>query len=60
MRSRNPESPVSQESQSKETVRFCAFEADLGAGELRKDGVKVKIQDLPFRLLAKDECSRSS
>jgi eukaryotic-like serine/threonine-protein kinase len=44
---------VSQASQSKEIVRFHPFEADLGAGELRKDGVKVKIQDLPFRLLAK-------
>ncbi len=32
-------------------VRFGIFEADLHAGELRKNGRKVRIQDLPFRLL---------
>jgi DNA-binding winged helix-turn-helix (wHTH) protein/tetratricopeptide (TPR) repeat protein len=32
-------------------VRFGVFEADLRAGELRKKGVRVKIQDLPFRTL---------
>ena len=32
-------------------VRFGVFEADLRSGELRKNGVKVKIQDLPFRTL---------
>jgi DNA-binding winged helix-turn-helix (wHTH) protein/tetratricopeptide (TPR) repeat protein len=30
---------------------FGIFEADLGAGELRKGGVRVKIQDSPFRAL---------
>jgi len=33
-------------------IRFGLFEADLRAGELRKNGVRVKIQDLPFRALA--------
>jgi len=33
------------------TVRFGVFEADLDAGELRRSGVKVRIQDLPFRAL---------
>jgi len=33
-------------------VRFGVFEADLGAGELRRNGIKVRIQDLPFRALA--------
>jgi DNA-binding winged helix-turn-helix (wHTH) protein/tetratricopeptide (TPR) repeat protein len=33
-------------------VRFGVFEADLRAGELRRSGVKVRIQDLPFRALA--------
>jgi DNA-binding winged helix-turn-helix (wHTH) protein/Tfp pilus assembly protein PilF len=33
-------------------VRFGIFEADLRAGELRRDGVKVRLQDLPFRMLA--------
>jgi DNA-binding winged helix-turn-helix (wHTH) protein/tetratricopeptide (TPR) repeat protein len=32
-------------------VRFGVFEADLRSGELRKNGVRVKIQDLPFRAL---------
>ncbi len=33
-------------------VRFGVFEADLSAGELRRNGVKVRLQDLPFRALA--------
>ncbi len=33
-------------------IRFGVFEADLRAGELRRNGVKVRIQDLPFRALA--------
>lgn len=32
-------------------VRFGTFEVDLRSGELRRDGIKVKIQDLPFRAL---------
>lgn len=31
--------------------RFGLFEADLRAGELRRNGVKVRLQDLPFRAL---------
>ncbi len=37
---------------SNTVVRFAAFEADLRLGELRKNGVKVRVQDLPFRALA--------
>lgn len=33
-------------------VRFGDFEADLATGELRRRGAAVRIQDLPFRLLA--------
>ncbi len=33
-------------------VRFGMFEADLRAGEVRRNGVKVRLQDLPFRALA--------
>ena len=33
------------------TVRFGLFEVDLRAGELRKNGVKIKLQDQPFRIL---------
>lgn len=36
---------------SSQLVRFGVFEADLGSGELRKGGIKVKIQDLPFQAL---------
>jgi DNA-binding winged helix-turn-helix (wHTH) protein/tetratricopeptide (TPR) repeat protein len=32
-------------------VRFGLFEADVCADELRKNGVRVKIQELPFRTL---------
>jgi TolB-like protein/DNA-binding winged helix-turn-helix (wHTH) protein/Tfp pilus assembly protein PilF len=33
------------------TVRFGVFEVDLRTGELRKNGVKIKLQDQPFRVL---------
>jgi DNA-binding winged helix-turn-helix (wHTH) protein len=32
-------------------VRFVVFGADLRAGELRRNGLKVRLQDLPFRAL---------
>jgi TolB-like protein/DNA-binding winged helix-turn-helix (wHTH) protein/Tfp pilus assembly protein PilF len=32
-------------------VRFGVFEVDLRAGELRKQGVKVKLQEQPFQIL---------
>jgi|SRR5450432_69461 len=32
-------------------VRFGVFEADLRSGELRKSGVRTKIQELPFQVL---------
>jgi TolB-like protein/DNA-binding winged helix-turn-helix (wHTH) protein len=34
------------------TIRFGAFEADLRSGELRKDGVKIKLEGQPFQVLA--------
>ena len=33
-------------------VRFGSFELDLRAGELRKQGVKIKLQEQPFQILA--------
>jgi Tol biopolymer transport system component/DNA-binding winged helix-turn-helix (wHTH) protein len=33
-------------------VKFGIFEADLGTGELRRSGVRVRLQSQPFRLLA--------
>jgi DNA-binding winged helix-turn-helix (wHTH) protein/Tfp pilus assembly protein PilF len=40
----SPQSPTA-------LIRFGVFEADLRAGELRRNGVKVRLQDLPFRAL---------
>ncbi len=34
-----------------QTVRFGEFEADLHAGEIRKSGSRIKLQDQPFRVL---------
>lgn len=34
-----------------EVLRFGVFELDLRAGELRKQGVKIKLQDQPFQVL---------
>jgi Tol biopolymer transport system component/DNA-binding winged helix-turn-helix (wHTH) protein len=34
------------------SVRFGIFEVDLWAGELRRKGVKVKLQEQPFQVLA--------
>lgn len=33
------------------TVRFGEFEADLRAGEIRKSGSRIKLQDQPFKIL---------
>src|ERR1700733_11217944 len=33
-------------------ARFGAFEVDLRSGELRKHGIRLKIQDQPFQVLA--------
>jgi TolB-like protein/DNA-binding winged helix-turn-helix (wHTH) protein len=38
--------------QSRGLVRFGAFAVDLRSGELHKEGVKIKLQEQPFRLLA--------
>ena len=34
-----------------QVIRFGVFEVDLRAGELRKQGVKVKLQEQPFQVL---------
>lgn len=36
---------------SRSTVRFGEFELDQEAGELRRDGTRVRLQDQPFQLL---------
>jgi len=37
---------------SKHLLRFGVFEADLDARELCKHGLRVKLQDQPFQVLA--------
>jgi DNA-binding winged helix-turn-helix (wHTH) protein len=32
-------------------VRFSTYELDVRAGELRKQGVRIKLQEQPFRIL---------
>ncbi|MCP5112958.1 MAG: transcriptional regulator, partial [bacterium] len=34
------------------TIRFGPFEADFSAGQLWKNGLKIKIQEMPLRVLA--------
>jgi TolB-like protein/DNA-binding winged helix-turn-helix (wHTH) protein/Tfp pilus assembly protein PilF len=38
--------------QESRVIRFGSYEADLRAGELRKNGARLKIQEQPFRVLA--------
>jgi len=39
-------------SSGSQPLRFGAFELDLRSGELRKQGVRIKLQDQPFQILA--------
>jgi cholera toxin transcriptional activator len=39
-------------SSARRIVRFGVFEADLAAGELRKQGVRIRLQEQPFQVLA--------
>jgi DNA-binding response OmpR family regulator len=34
------------------TISFGTFEVDLQAGELRKRGLKIRLQEKPFQILA--------
>ena len=38
---------------SADRVRFGVFEVDLRSGELRKAGIRVSLQDQPFRILVR-------
>jgi DNA-binding winged helix-turn-helix (wHTH) protein len=42
---------VSLNSQPAAILRFGAFELDLRAGELRKKGVRIKLQEQPLHVL---------
>jgi DNA-binding winged helix-turn-helix (wHTH) protein len=43
---------MSRPNPSRRVVRFGSFEADLDAHELRKNGVKLRLQDQPFQVLS--------
>ena len=43
---------MNSSSQSPQGLRFGIFEIDLDARELRKNGLRVKLQDQPFKILA--------
>jgi cholera toxin transcriptional activator len=38
-------------SPQKKTLRFAVFEVDLAAGELRKNGTRIRLQEQPFQIL---------
>ena len=38
--------------QSPKIIRFGAFEVDLNAAELRKQGLRLRLQEQPFQVLA--------
>ena len=44
--------PIPERRSTGRTVRFGVFELDLVAGELRKSGVRIRIQEQPFQVLA--------
>jgi DNA-binding winged helix-turn-helix (wHTH) protein len=44
---------VSSAPQTHHPFRFSSFEADPQSGELRKNGVRLRIQDQPFQILLK-------
>ena len=46
-----PKNGVSQVRNGTRTVRFGEFEADLQAGEVRKSGNRIKLQEQPFKIL---------
>jgi TolB-like protein len=43
--------PMENTSSQTQPVRFGSFELDLRAGELRKQGVKIKLQEQPLQIL---------
>src|SRR6202521_5837771 len=42
---------MAREARSPAILRFGVFEVDLRAGELRKQGLRIKLQEQPFHVL---------
>ena len=43
---------MKESTRSPRVVRFGVFEVDLRTGELRRSGLKIRLQDQPFQILA--------
>src|SRR5450755_2333037 len=43
---------MAESGQPARTIRFDVFEVDLHAGQLRKHGLRIRLQDQPFAVLA--------
>jgi DNA-binding winged helix-turn-helix (wHTH) protein/Tol biopolymer transport system component len=43
---------MADQAETSPIIRFGVFEVDIRTGELRKQGVKLKLQDQPFQILA--------
>jgi len=43
--------PMSSSNREAGLLRFGVFEADLAAGELRKNGARIRLQEQPFQVL---------
>src|SRR5271169_2117351 len=44
--------PMSPSNREARFLRFGVFEVDLAAGELRKSGARIRLQEQPFQVLA--------
>ena len=44
--------PMPPSNREARLVRFSVFEVDLDAGELRKNGARIRLQEQPFQVLA--------
>jgi hypothetical protein len=44
--------PMPPSSSESRLLRFGVFEVDLAAGELRKNGARIRLQEQPFQVLA--------
>ncbi len=47
-----PEGVVPESTENASVMQFGVFEVDLQAGELRKSGLRIKLQEQPFQILA--------
>jgi cholera toxin transcriptional activator len=44
--------PMSPSNREARLLRFSVFEVDLAAGELRKNGARIRLQEQPFQVLS--------